>query len=258
MLFRIIGLVVGFMGAGFVGALFGFFAGGFLDRFLAFGLGAVNPLTSQKRQAVFIKTVFSLMGKLAKADGHISREEIQHVEQFMSQLGMTAEHRKEAIEIFKSGTEPEFEIEPVLQEFLAVCGQTHNLRQVLLVYLVGVAMADDQLHAEEENLLRRIAFTLGFDEASFEQLISMIRGQNHFAGGQVPSANDLKDAYAALGVTEDQTDPEIKKAYRRLMSEFHPDKLIGQGLPDDMIKVATERSQEIQKAYELVKKSRQA
>ena len=75
------------------------------------------------------------MGKLAKADGHISEEEVRHVEQFMSQLGMSAEHRKEAIQIFKLGTEADFDIEPVLHEFLAVCGHTHNLKQVLLVYL---------------------------------------------------------------------------------------------------------------------------
>ena len=63
-------------------------------------------------------------------------------------------------------------------------------------------------------------------------------------------------AYEALGITEQTSDKDAKRAYRKLMSEYHPDKLMGQGVPDDMIKVATERSQEVQAAYDLIKKSR--
>ena len=85
----------------------------------------------------------------------------------------------------------------------------------------------------------------------------MIRNQSHFAGGQVPTKNALETAYKALGIEESVTDQELKKAYRRLMSQNHPDKLIGQGMPEDMIKVATEKSKEIQKAYELIKNIRE-
>ena len=59
-----------------------------------------------------------------------------------------------------------------------------------------------------------------------------------------------------MGVSSNSTDSEIKKVYRKLVSENHPDKLIGQGMPDDMIKLATERTQEIRKAYELIQASR--
>ena len=78
----------------------------------------------------------------------------------------------------------------------------------------------------------------------------------HFAGGQVDSAAALDDAYKALGVDKDSTDAEVKRAYRKLMSKYHPDKLMGQGLPEDMIKVATEQAKEIQLAYDLVCKQR--
>ena len=76
------------------------------------------------------------------------------------------------------------------------------------------------------------------------------------SGGYANSSNQLEAAYKALGVTAKNTDAEIKKVYRKLVSENHPDKLIGQGMPDDMIKLATERTQEIQKAYELIQQSR--
>jgi DnaJ like chaperone protein len=91
----------------------------------------------------------------------------------------------------------------------------------------------------------------------------MAQAQGHFhsrggygGGASAPAGASLNDAYAALGVSADVDDKTLKRAYRKLMSENHPDKLIAKGVPDDMIKLATERSQEIQAAYEMIKKSR--
>jgi DnaJ like chaperone protein len=84
----------------------------------------------------------------------------------------------------------------------------------------------------------------------------MVLNQSHFAGGQVTTAAALDDAYKALGVTKDSSDAEVKRAWRKLMSQYHPDKLMGQGVPEDMIKMATEQAKEIQLAYDLIKKSR--
>jgi len=67
---------------------------------------------------------------------------------------------------------------------------------------------------------------------------------------------DSKIVAIILKVSEAASDTEIKKAYRKLISEYHPDKLMGQGVPEDMIKVATERSQKVQTAYDLIKKTR--
>jgi DnaJ like chaperone protein len=116
---------------------------------------------------------------------------------------------------------------------------------------------------EEEKLLRQIGSALGITSTFFDQLIRMAHAQSHFrgyGGEQTFSAASRQDeialAYQALGIDDSATDAEIKKAYRKLMSENHPDKLMGQGLPEDMIALATERSQEIQTAYELIKKAR--
>lgn len=255
-MFRIILALTGYYFFGIFGALIGYFAGSFIDRYRAYGAGAINPLTSAHRQTVFLETLFTLMGKLAKADGHISQHEITHVEDFMQKMGMSSEHRQLAIALFKRGAMPDFDIGPKLNEFMTVCGHTHSLRHMLLVYLIVMALSDGRLDAAEEGILQDVAFHLGYDQVAFRQLLEMVSSQSHFAGGQTASPTALDDAYKALGVTRESSDQEIKRAYRKLMSQYHPDKLMGQGLPDDMIAAATAQAQEVQTAYDLIKKSR--
>jgi DnaJ like chaperone protein len=158
--------------------------------------------------------------------------------------------------LFKQGAAPGFDPEPQLNEFMAVCGHTNSLKQMLLVYLIVMAISDGSLDPAEESLLNNFALRLGYDRLAFRQLLEMVLNQSHFAGGQAASATALDDAYKALGVTRESSDQEIKRAYRKLMSQYHPDKLMGQGLPEDMIKMATAQAQEVQAAYDLIKKSR--
>ena len=255
-MFKFIGVIVGYYLFGLFGAFLGYFIGSYFDRVKAYGTGGVNPLTNAMRQAVFLESVFILMGKLAKVDGQVSQGEITHVEQFMQKLGMTPEHREQAIALFKRGADPSFDIDQTVKKFIAVCGQTRDLKQMLLVYLIVTALADGHFHATEEALLADVAGRLGYDAAMFKHLVDMVQNQSHFAGGHVDSATALDDAYKALGVTKDSSDQEIKRAYRKLMGQYHPDKLMGQGVPKDMIDMATEQAKEIQLAYALIKKSR--
>ncbi|MEB8433601.1 co-chaperone DjlA [Cocleimonas sp. KMM 6892] len=257
----------------FIGLLVGGFisfklSGGLIGQLSGFGnVGGITGIKTNK-QAAFFKTVFTLMGKLAKADGRVSEEEIAHVETFMKQLNMSAENRKRAINHFQEGAKSDFDITPLIQEFNQVNANSPNMKQMVMVYLIRVAIADGKLDQAETELLRSIAQQFGYSPQAFEQLMAMIHGQDQFSGGQYQhsgqssgaggytSVNAISAAYQALGVSEDNTDAEIKKAYRRLVREYHPDKLMGQGLPEEMIKEATERSQEIQTAYDTIKKSR--
>ncbi len=256
-MFRLLGALVGLYAFGFLGIFIGYFIGSFIDRFRALGPGGMNPFNTAKRQSVFLETVFILMGKLAKADGRVSETEIFHVEQFMQKLGMTSDHRLKAIALFKQGASPDFDIHPKIDEFIAICGYSSNLKQMLLVYLIIMGISDGHLNAAEEALLRVIAGRLGYHPAAFSQLLDMVSNQTHFAGGRSTSASALDDAYKALGVSKDNTDQEIKHAYRKLMSQYHPDKLMGQGVPEEMIAVATEQAKEVQTAYDLIKKYRE-
>lgn len=255
-MFKFAGALIGFYFLGFFGAVLGFFLGSMLDRYSAYGLGGVNPLSNAHRQTVFLETLFMLMGKMAKADGHISHDEVAHVEQFIQKLGMSAGHRQQAINLFKQGADPDFDLEQCLGQFMSVCGHTHNLKQTLLVYLIVMALSDGRIDAAEERLLLDIARHLGFDQEAFKHMLDMVLNQSHFAGGQASSAGALDGAYKALGVSKENSDAEIKRAYRKLMSQYHPDKLMGQGLPEDMIAVATKQAQEVQLAYDLIEKSR--
>jgi len=258
--------------AGFVGFFVGIFinfklSGGLLGKLSGFGnVGGVAGIKTQK-QRIFFETVFTLMGKLAKADGRVSEIEIAHVEKFMAQLNMSPANRKEAIQHFQSGAKPDYDIDLIITKFLSVTETSQNLTQMLMIYLLRVAAADGELNPKETELLRRIAQKVGYSEQQLAQLMAMLQGQDQFAGGHYQhqhggSASNYRSidavaaAYQALGVSKEDSDSDIKKAYRKLVREYHPDKLMGQGLPEAMIKEATERSQEIQTAYDTIKKSR--
>lgn len=255
-LFRILGTIAGYFVLGFFGIFIGYFLGSLIDRSIRLGVSGMNPFTAVRRQSVFLETAFIMMGALAKSDGRISESEVSHVEQFMRKLGMNSQHRLKAIALFKQGATVDYDIHPQLNEFLVVCGNADSLKQMLLIYLVIMGLSDGELNADEHGLLETIAARLGYNALVLDQLIDMVMNRARFADGQTTSSYALDDAYKALGVDQNSTDEEIKRAYRKLMSQYHPDKLIGQGVPEEMIAIATEQAKEVQTAYNLIKKSR--
>lgn len=271
---KFIAAIIGVIFYGLPGAIVGWFAGSFISTAIIDGPAALLPggrqAANEARQKVFLKTLFLLMGKLAKADAHVSKAEIDHVEKFMTQAGMSGAHRKEGIAFFQQGVKDGLNIDQVLVEFMQVCGRSLQMKHLLLVYLAGIALADGQMHSAENELLASVAARMGYSRPAFDQLMAMIQGQNRFSDGgydrthqqhaQGPrgATNTLEEAYQALGVNEHTSDRDLKRAYRKLISQYHPDKLIGQGVPEDMIAKATERSKEIHAAYDLLEKHRKA
>ena len=258
---KVIGGLIGLLSGGLPGLILGLVIGHMFDRGLAKALRFGSPENIERIKNNFFETTFLLSGYLAKADGRISKSEIDQTEQIISQMGLTAEHRQQAIDLFNRGSAAGFEIEPVIAQFLETCGPQRQVQQTLMLFLISLAQADRGVEPEEHAALVKIASLMGLGIAQLEQLLRMAQAQEQFHQERGPassSSTSMDHAYTALGVERSISDKELKRAYRRLMSEHHPDKLIAKGVPEDMIKLATARSQEIQAAYEAVKKTRPA
>jgi len=118
--------------------------------------------------------------------------------------------------------------------------------------------ADGRIDPAEHAMLVHIAVRLGLTQADVSQLEALLRAamSGPSATGGRPPQDRLHDAYAALGITADATPAEIKRAYRKLISQNHPDKLAARGLPESMRPVAEERSRDLNSAYDLIKSAR--
>jgi DnaJ like chaperone protein len=255
-------LVAGLLGlllAGPFGALVGLLLGHWFDRGLQHSLGFGSPEQLARIQESFFETSFLLLGHVAKADGRISEAEIAHAESIMQELGVQGKQREAAIGLFKRGSAVDFQLQETLANFMRDCSGHRRVPHTMLVFLVSLALADGVIDKAERKVLQTISTQLGYSAAAFEQMLRMIEAQSHFHNYQPsdsPRGDQLADAYLALGVESSCSDRELKRAYRKLMSQHHPDKLIAQGVPEEMIKVATEKSQEIQAAYELLSRQR--
>jgi len=256
---------LGFALGGPLGAMIGTILGHQLDKPSAGSRKQFrfNPGSQERTQAVFFTATFSVMGHLAKADGRVSPEEIKLAERVMQQMHLNNEQRKAAIELFYHGKGDEFVLDEVLDQFRKECRRKITLIQMFIEIQLQAVYADGEKHLEEDKILKYVCNKLGYPYALVSQLESLILAQqrNYQQSGTTDSrssAHVLKDAYRILGISSSNSDSELKKSYRRLMSQHHPDKLISKGLPEEMIEIATDKTQEIQKAYDLISKHRKS
>ena len=256
---KFLGGAVGLSFGGPLGLLIGSILGHkFVDKPIQRGMGQDNELT----QAAFFSATFSIMGHIAKADGRVSEHEIAMAKQIMDHMKLSGEQKQAAIELFNQGKSAAFDLEGVLSQFKQVAGRRTNLLQMFLEIQLHAAYADGSMDASERTIIFKIAHYLGFSSQHVEQLSALVRsslgmGGNRYNFGQgdaYKSDKDLlKEAYNMLGATASMSDAEVKKTYRRLMNQHHPDKLVSKGLPEEMIQIATEKTQQIKAAYELIK-----
>jgi DnaJ like chaperone protein len=256
---KLIGGAFGFMLGGPLGALLGTAVGHGFDRGLK-GAATATASEQERVQTAFFTATFAVMGHLAKVDGHVSRNEIQLAEAVMAQMDLTAEKRRTAINLFNEGKSADFPLDEVLDQFRQECRRRITLIQMFIEIQLQAAYADGTLHAAEERLLLRICDRLGYPVALFRRLEAMMRAERSWTGG--PSGGPpprqgptLEDAYALLNLESGAGKTEVKRAYRRLMSQHHPDKLVAKGLPEEMVRIANQKTQEIRKAYEVIRKA---
>lgn len=250
----------------FICAIVGLWLGGTSGLLLGAVIGLVMSRVVQltvrrgllEVQSQFLETTFAVMGALCKADGVVTRDEIRVTEAIFVRMGLSPEQTQTAKAAFNRGKSAGFDLDAEIDRFVRTARGGVLFPMFLQVQLSAVA-ADGQVHPAERAMLVRVARRLGMDELEVARLEALLRaaGAGAAAASGPPPKQRLDDAYAALGVSESSTEAEIKRAYRKLMSENHPDKLAAKGLPAGMRELAEERAREINVAYDLVRKARQ-
>ncbi|GEA07632.1 co-chaperone protein DjlA [Alteromonas sp. KUL42] len=281
---KILGALFGFFFLKIPGAILGLIVGHFFDKAYSQDFNQLGGFgrffsdqNSLKQQAIFFHSLFSALGHLAKSDGKVTDREIQIATALMDDMQLTGSARREAQDAFREGKARDFPLADTLKGFYEASHGRRDILQVFLEILIQAAFADGQLSQEEYNVLEKVAKPLGFRRRDLDYLISMYEaeirfrqrgGQRNNTGGQYRQSSQgrqqsayseqqsLDDAYRILGVSSSDDEKTVKRAYRKRMSEHHPDKLVSKGLPEQAMEIAKKKAQDIQSAYELIKQKR--
>jgi len=201
----------------------------------------INDVAS--RQAAYFTCFFSLLARMAKADGVVTPEELAVVEAVINNLNMAGEEKAFARRIFNAAKSSSYSIDDFAAQFYDMNRANPAILSSFVDILFQVAAADGVLHPAEEASLNRVKDIFHIPDSQFDSIRA-----RHF--------KDVEKYYRMLNCTAASTDEEIKKSYRKLVKDFHPDTIIAKGLPDEFVGFATKRFQEIQAAYERVRKER--
>ncbi|NJD06058.1 MAG: co-chaperone DjlA [Methylococcaceae bacterium] len=262
---KLIGGAVGLVMGGRLGGLLGAALGHQLDR----GFKGGEPLDFGARAAVqtaFFTTTFAVMGHLAKVDGRVTEAEIELARAVMNRLDLSEELRQSAIRLFSDGKRGNFPLADTLNRFHQDCRRNFSLLRMFIEIQLEAALIDGPLHPAEERVLTQICDRLKFSRFEFQAIRAAQEAQMRMTGRwrqqssqpnrPVSKAPALEDAYAALGLKPSASNEDVKRTYRKLMSRHHPDKLVAAGMPDSMVRLANEKTQQIRKAYEHVRRAR--
>lgn len=273
---KVFGAVIGFSLLGPPGFILGLVFGHIFDKGLHQTLNA--PKHAATIRLIFFKTVFQTMGYLAKADGVVSEREVQVARNIMlNDFNLDRRHMLMAIEYFNEGKKAGFNLGDALGKFKSIAASHADLRRFFLEIVVKASVADRVLRdaqrarliyicntlgiqlSELDYQLRIYGYSSGTNQENTQRQYNTNRGYNSYSGASsnTPYVDDqLAAAYNLLGVKATDNLKTIKNAYRRLMSKYHPDKLVAKGLPPAMMDMAKEKTQQIAAAYALIVRSR--
>ncbi len=269
------------------GAILGLYLGHLFDKSLKNNFDKAGGFSSlfsgddvNERQALFFSSCFAVMGHIAKSNGRVSEVHIKAANLFMDEMGLKGEERREAQHAFQSGKESDFSLKETVHDFKERFAKRNDLIQLFLEIQIQMAFSDGVLAEQEKQLLAEVSKQLGISKTHFAFVLKRYQAEFNFrkqqqrfnqqqqnqgqsssyregSGHHVPPNNNMNraQALALLGLSSDATQRDIKVAYRKLMSQHHPDKLVSQGLPKHMMELAVKKSQDIQAAYEYLKKS---
>lgn len=240
-----------------IGVLLGHLADQWFARQLAGWRGLAAMSAAEDEQALFMYTTFAVMGHLAKATGVVTKVHIEQANAFMQQLGLTTAQQKEAQAAFRDGKAVSFPLQAQVNEFYHCYRRRPDVLQLFMEIQLNTVCTGGKIVAGQRELIWQIAEILQISRPTIEQLLRayQARSSNPQPNNQTFEQR-LAAAYQVLGCESNVSDLQLKRAYRKLMAQHHPDKLMSQGVPAAMLEVANQRSQDIQAAYELVKQYR--
>ena len=207
-------------------------------------LGVNEARSNDDRQFVFYVSLASLAAKMAKADGVITSDEIKAFDRFIREdLNLDTNERKIVAQLFNEAKSSAISATQIAVQFKSIIGFQPNVMQILIQLLFQISMADGKFHPAEERYIKEVAGVFGLSHVEYDQIKAMfIKGNG--------------SAYQVLGISKNTSEEEIKSAYRKLVIQYHPDKLIAKGMPEDFIKNANQKMAEINNAYDTICKER--
>ena len=249
---KLIGTLLGLAG-GPVGAVVGFVLGHAYDAEL--GSRGTRAAGAQAIREAFYDTTFSVMGHLAKLDGRVSESEIQAARSIMRFLELGDAQVERAIACFGRGKAADYPLSSDISRLRTLCDGQPQLLQLFMELQVRSAVAGNGLVEPVRGRLFLVGDALGFSPSQLAHLEMLERVRSGGVASR-PPGSALADCYAVLGINDQASDAEVKKAYRRQMSENHPDKLVARGLPESMQELAKEKTQRVREAYETISAAR--
>lgn len=244
---KIVGGAIGFALGGPLGAIAGATFGHAFDVNEEGGTEQreISHLSEGEReQLTFFVAAFSMLAKLAQADGSISEKETAAIERFMAQdLNLDQASRNVAANIFLNARRSPETFESFARQFYNQFQFRPQILSLMVDIMLRVSVADGHFSPAEENLILAAVGIFHFGNEDYRKLKSRY-------------VSDAEKYYGILGCDRTDPDDKIKKQYRKLVQEYHPDKIAAKGLPEEFIKFAGDKFREIQEAYEKVKKER--
>ncbi len=199
-------------------------------------------------ELVFTIAMFASLGRIAKIDGRVTQGEVKYATAIMQLMGLEQECRMQAIDYFEQGKLPKSDVLSCVQNMVKMIGARSPLADLFLKIQCRMAYIKGDIRLKEKLLLRDTAEILGFSVVEFLDICTQM--QSHADYKQYKARNHIRNAYSILQLEPNAEDGDIRRAYLRMMSRYHPDKLVRDNLSEETLKQAQEKSTAIRDAYE--------